>query len=100
MPKESDDLVMLVVTFDSNMTFEMHLNSLGFQSSFSKAWYLEEVLSSIPLSIASWEMLSGFCPARFGVYCSAVWCSAADTHIKLLDRVVSGASFLTAWGCV
>ena len=30
--------------------------------------------------------------------CSAVWCSAADTHIKQLDRVVSGASFLTAYG--
>ena len=28
-------------------------------------------------------------------YCSAVWCSAADTHLKLLDRVVSGASILT-----
>ena len=28
-------------------------------------------------------------------YCSAVWCSAADTHLRLLDRVVSGASFLT-----
>ena len=28
-------------------------------------------------------------------YCSAVWCSAADTHIKLLDRVVSSACFLT-----
>ena len=28
-------------------------------------------------------------------YCSAVWCSAADTHIKLLDCVVSGAYFLT-----
>ena len=28
-------------------------------------------------------------------YCSAVWCSAADPHIRLLDRVVSGASFLT-----
>ena len=24
-----------------------------------------------------------------------VWCSAADTHLKLLDRVVSGAIFLT-----
>ena len=24
-----------------------------------------------------------------------VWCSAADTHLKLLDCVVSGASFLT-----
>ena len=28
-------------------------------------------------------------------YCSAVWCSAADTHLRLLDRVVSGASFLS-----
>ena len=28
-------------------------------------------------------------------YCSAVSCSAADTHLRLLDRVVSGASFLT-----
>ena len=28
-------------------------------------------------------------------YCSAVWCSAADTHLKLLDRSVSGARFLT-----
>ena len=27
-------------------------------------------------------------------YCSAVWCSAADTHLKLLDRAVS-ARFLT-----
>ena len=28
-------------------------------------------------------------------YCSAVWCSAANTHLKLLDCVVSGASFST-----
>ena len=28
-------------------------------------------------------------------YCSAVWCSAANTYIKLLDRAVSGAWFLT-----
>ena len=27
-------------------------------------------------------------------YCSAVWCSAANTHLKLLDRTVSGARFL------
>ena len=31
-------------------------------------------------------------------YGSAVWCSAADTHLILLYRVVSGSSFLT--GCV
>ena len=42
-------------------------------------------------------MLSGFCPAIQPVleYCSAVWCSAADTHLKPLDRAVSGARFLT-----
>ena len=28
-------------------------------------------------------------------YCSAVWCSAADTHLRQLDQIVSGASFLT-----
>ena len=28
-------------------------------------------------------------------YCSAVWCLAADTHLKLLDSAVSGARFLT-----
>ena len=27
-------------------------------------------------------------------YCSAVWCSAANTHLKLLDRVVNDACFL------
>ena len=26
-------------------------------------------------------------------FCSAVWCSAADTHLKLLGRAVSGAGF-------
>ena len=39
-------------------------------------------------------MLSGFCPASFGVL-SAVWCSAADKHLKQLDRAVGGARFLT-----
>ena len=28
-------------------------------------------------------------------YCSAVWRSAADTHLKLLDRAVNGARFRT-----
>ena len=28
-------------------------------------------------------------------YGSAVWCSAADTYLKLLDRPVNGGSFLT-----
>ena len=39
-------------------------------------------------------MLLGFFLPVFLEYCSAVWCSAADTHLKLLDRVVSGVCFL------
>ena len=27
-------------------------------------------------------------------YSSAVWCSAADSHLKLLDRVIRSAGFL------
>ena len=52
----------------------------------------------------SWQvfhdrLLLGWCFRGFVLpvleYCSVVWCSAADTHLKLLDRVVSGARFLT-----
>ena len=42
-------------------------------------------------------MLSGFVLPVLE-YCSAVWCSAADTHLKLLDRTVNGAGFLTSGG--
>ena len=34
-------------------------------------------------------------------YCSALWCLAADTHLTILDRVLSGARFLSmgVFGC-
>ena len=42
------------------------------------------------------SMLLGFCLASFGIlFCSMVF--VCDTHLKLLDRVVSGACF-TAGG--
>ena len=54
-------------------------------SSLSKFFYIRICLS--------WKMLSGFCPTVED--CSAVFCSTDDTHLQLLDRVFSGASFLT-----
>ena len=45
--KESDDLVILGVTFDSKMTFEKHLRSVS--RAASKRRCLEEVLASVPL---------------------------------------------------
>ena len=44
-------------------------------------------------------MFSGFVQPVLE-YCSVVWCSTADTHHKLLDRVVICARFVN-WGvCV
>ena len=82
--KESDDLVILGVTFDSKMTFEKHLRSVSRTSSqklgiLRKSWRVFRDRSLL---------LSCFRCFALPVleYCSAVWCSAADTHLKLLDR--------------
>ena len=43
-------------------------------------------------------MIDRFLGDAFGVLSCSFWvlsCSATDTHLKLLDRVVSGARFLT-----
>ena len=96
--KESNDLVILGVTFDSKMTFEKHLRSVSRAAS-----------QRLSILRKSWRVfhdrsLLGRCFLGFVLtvleYCSAVWCSAADTHLKLLDRAVSGARFLTGGGCL
>ena len=91
--KGSVDLVILGVTFDSNMTFEKLLR-----------WISRAASQRIGILRKSWRVfhdrsLLGRCFLGFVLpvleYCAAVWCSAADTHLKLLDRVVSGARFVT-----
>ena len=80
-------------TFDSKMTFEKHLRSVSRAAS-----------QRLGILRKSWQvfhdrLLLGRCFRGFVLpvleYCSAVWCSAADTHFKLLDNVDSGARFLT-----
>ena len=75
------------------MTFEKHLRSVSRTAS-----------QRLGILRKSWQVfhdrrLLGRCFRGFVLpvleYCSAVWCSAADTHLRLLDHVVSGASFLT-----
>ena len=75
------------------MTFEKHLRSVSRAASqrlgiLRKSW---QVFHDRLLILRCFR---GFVLSVLE-YCSAVWCSAADTHLKLLDRVVSGASFLT-----
>ena len=74
------------------MTFEKHLRSVS-----------RAVSQRLDILRKSWRVfhnrsLLGRCflvVLPVFEYCSAVWCSAADTHLKLLDRIVSGARFLT-----
>ena len=86
-------LLFLGVTFDSKMTFEKHLCSVSRAASqrlgiLRNSWrvfhdraLLERCFQGFVLPVLE--------------YCSAVWCSAADTHLKLLHRAVSGGQFLT-----
>ena len=74
------------------MTFEKHLRSVSIAAS-QKLGILRK--SSRVFHVRS---LIGRCIRGFVLpvleYYSAIWCSAADTHLKLLDRVVSSACFL------
>ena len=86
--KESDDLVIFGVTFDSQMTFEKHLRSVSGATS-----------QRLGILRKSWRVfhdraLLGRCSRGF-ILPVLEYCSATDTHPKLLDRAVSGARFLT-----
>ena len=80
------------MTFDSDMTVEKHLRSVSIAAS-QRLGILRK-----PWRVFHDRSLLGRCFRGFVLpvleYCSAVWCSAADTHLKLLDRDVSGAHFL------
>ena len=93
MLKEYADIVILGVTSDPKMTFETHLRYVSNApdqrlGSIKKSW---QVIDDRSL------LLRYFCSFVRPVlgYCSEVWCSAADSHLKQLDRVVRSAVFLS-----
>ena len=78
--KESDDLVVLEVTFDSKMTFEKRLRSVSRAASqrlgiLRKSW---RVFHDRSLLVRCFQ---GFVLPVLE-YCSEVWCSAADAHLN------------------
>ena len=81
--KESADIVIPGVTFDAKMTFEKHLRSVSSAAAqrlgiMRKSWQVFHDRSIL---------LRFFCSFVLPVleYCSAVWCSADDSHLKLLE---------------
>ena len=79
---ESDDLIILGVTFDSKMTFVKHLRSV-YRAASQRLGILRK-----SYQVFHDRLLLGRCFMGFVLsvleYCSAVWCSAADTHLRYL----------------
>ena len=75
------------------MTFEKHLRLVSRAASqrlgiLMKSWGVFHDRSLLDRSFRGFVL-----PVL--EYCSAVWWSSANTHLKLLDRAVGGARFLT-----
>ena len=84
--KESAELVILRVMFDAKMTFQKHLRSVSSAEAqrlgiMRKSWHVFHDRSLL---------LRFFCSFFLSVleYCSTVWCSAADSHLKLLTMII------------
>ena len=90
--KESVDLDRLGVTFDFKLTFEKHLCSVS-RAASQRLGFLRKSWRVFHDRLLIRRCFWGFVLPVLQ-YCSAVWCSAADTHLKLLDHVVSGACVL------
>ena len=90
--KESADLVILGVTFDAKLTFQKHFRSVSSAAAqrlgiMRNSWQVFRDRSLLLRSFWSFVL-----PVL--EYFSAVWCSTADSQLKLLDRVVRSAGFL------
>ena len=85
--KESAELVILGVTFDAKMTFEKHLRLVS-----------RAVAQRLGIMRKSWQVFRdrSLLLRSFWSFVLPVleYCSATNSHLKLLDRVVRSASFL------
>ena len=84
--KESDDLDIFGMTCYSKMTVKNHQQSVS-RSASPRHGTLRKSLRVFHDTLVgdTFQVLS----CQFLEYCSALWCSAPDTHLKLLDRVIS-----------
>ena len=85
-------MVAFLFTGEWLLSFENHLRSVSSAAALRfgtmrKYWQVFHDRSLLLRSIWSFVL-------KVLEYCSAVWCSAADSHLTLQDRVVRSAGFL------
>ena len=87
-----DFFKVLGVMFDSKFTFERHIRSIS-SSVAQKIGLLRKSFRNFWGSRGLTKMFQFFYPSLFE-YCSPVWSSAADSHLKLLDKNLRACKFL------
>ena len=89
---KSDSFKILGVTFDSKFTFEHHLRSVSSMIA-QKLGLLRKAFKIFNDESVLVKCFNSFILSCFE-YCSPVWFSAADSHLKLLDRNLNACKFL------
>ena len=87
-----DSLKILGVMFDSKFTFERHIRSIS-SSVTQKTGLLRKSFRIFRDHDVLLKCFNSFILPCLE-YCSPVWSSAADSHLKLLDRNLQACKFL------
>ena len=89
---QTDSLKLLGVLFDSKLTFESHLRSIA-SSIAQKVGIMRKCRVIYDSDLILKKCFFSFILPYFE-YCAPVWLSAAESHLKLLDRSFNMVKFL------
>ena len=87
----SSSLKLLGVTIDDKLTFEKHVRNIA-SSIAQKTGLIRKCYKTLGNNDAVLKSFYAFILPCFE-YCSPVWCSASDSHLKLLDRALNNIRF-------
>ena len=91
--KEVDNVRLLGVTLDSKLTFEKHIRSLS-SSIAQKTGLLRKCFRTFACDSTVIKSFYAFILPHFE-YCAPVWMSAANCHLKLLDRALNSIKYIS-----
>ena len=91
--EEVDNLRLLGVILDSKLTFEKHIRSLS-SSIAQKTGLLRKCYRTFACDSTVIKSFFAFILPHFE-YCAPVWMSAANCHLKLLDRALNSIKFIS-----
>ena len=89
---DSDSFKILGLTFDKKLTYEKHIRNIA-SSVSQKVGILRKCFRMFGDEAIILKCFNAFLLPCLE-YCSPVWSSGADSHLKLLDKVMASIKFL------